>query len=184
MVPTREPGPGDRPIDRARAAIDRGARGLKAWWRSVDAPAPPVDAVDLTADDGNLSRAVELAAPVDDDFRAQVTEELARLRREVGARDAELLHALQRLATSFERVAERMESDARERQLLSEAVLRLERRLPPADHEAGPVGELPKGERVIGGRVTPAAPKRDPESREVDLPFTAIKAIKPSQVQL
>lgn len=173
MAPTREPGPGDRPIDRARAAIDRGARGLKAWWRSIDAPAEAGAAIDLTTDAEHPSQAVELADQVGDEFRASVAEELDRLRREVGARDAELLHALQRLAQSFERVADRLESDARDRQLLSEAVLRLERRLPPAEGPNGP-GELPKGERVIGGKVSPPAPQR----REVDLPFTNVKAIR------
>jgi hypothetical protein len=176
MAPTREPGPGDRPVDRARAAIDRGARGLKAWWRSIDAPAEPGAAIDLTADAEHRSQAVELADHAGDDFRASVAEELDRLRREVGARDGELLHALQRLAQSFERVADRLESDARERQLLSEAVLRLERRLPPAEGPNGSAGELPKGERVIGGRVSPPAP--EPARREVDLPFTNVKAIK------
>jgi hypothetical protein len=176
MAPTREPGPGDRPIDRARAAIDRGARGLKAWWRSIDAPAEPGAAIDLTTDAANPSAAVELAHQGGDDFRASVAEELDRLRREVGARDAELLHALQRLAQSFERVADRLESDARDRQLLSEAVLRLERRLPPAEGPDGAAGELPKGERVIGGKVSPPPPER--ARREVDLPFTNVKAIR------
>lgn len=176
MAPIRDPVPGGRPIDRARAALDQGARAVKTWWRSIDAPERPGAALDLTTEAPSTPHPNGSSSGVGDGFHASVVDELDRLRRDLGARDAELLHALQRLAESYERIAERLENDSRERQMLTEAVLRLERRLPAVEVRSGPTRELPTGERVIGGRVS--APEAQPDLPPPEVSPASVEAFE------
>src|SRR5919198_5049664 len=128
MVRNGISGPSDRPVERAKATFDQGVRAVKTWWRSREQQRRPATAIDLTTPspepqpDGS-----------GDALIAQVSEKLEHIRRDVDGHDVELLHALQRLATSYERVVAQLENDRRERRMLAEAVLRLERRLSPVE---------------------------------------------------
>ena len=93
--------------------------------------------------------------------------ELGRLRSEVRGRDADLVDALQRVAASYDRMADQLEHDRRVQALLAEALVRIDRRL--AAIEGGREGardagreaarpkreELPRAPRVIGGSIAP-----------------------------
>ncbi len=146
--------PGDRPIERARTTFDQGVRAVKTWWRARETPKQPASTVPL-ATDAHVPSASSLSNGTGDAVVAQVSAELERFRRDVDGHDIELLHALERLAGSYERVVVQLESDRRERRMLAEAVLRLERRLSAA--------ELSTGERVTGGWVGPETEPLPPD---------------------
>ncbi|HZJ26133.1 MAG TPA: hypothetical protein VFF40_03815 [Acidimicrobiia bacterium] len=94
--------------------------------------------------------------------RAELTE---TLRAQLGAlaegqagRDTDLVRALDRVAESYERVANRLADERRVQVLLAEALVRIEQRLTSLDPPSrGP--ELPRGPRVVGGSI---APPKDP----------------------
>ena len=157
MVRSAFPGPSDRPVERVRATLDQGVRAVKTWWRAREAarpsPRPYGVEVDLTTESPRHDTSDDSTR---DAVARYVTEEFDRMRREVDEHDVELLQALQRLASSYERVVERLETDRRERRLLAEAVLRLERRLSLLEPPDKPFTELPRGARVTGGWVSPA----------------------------
>ncbi len=90
--------------------------------------------------------------------------ELEQLRDEIRGRDTDLVDALQRVAASYDRMAEQLEHDRRVQALLAEALVRIDRRLagieagrPPTGREIGRAKreELPRGPRVIGGSIAP-----------------------------
>jgi hypothetical protein len=179
MVRTRTLRPNDRQIERARATLDQGVRAVKTWWRSVDAPKRAGRAIDLTAESAETPQPDGLSNGAADALVAYVTEELDRMRRDVDEHDVELLQALQRLAASYERIVERLESDRQERRMVAEAVLRLERRLASGEVGSGSAGELPSGERVTGGWVSPA-PQPDSPPSAVEPATTIEEAIAAS----
>ncbi len=155
MVRSAFPGPSDRPVERVRATLDQGVRAVKTWWRARETAhlvsRPHHVDVDLTSESPRHDTSEDGTR---DTVARYVTEEFDRMRREVDEHDVELLQALKRLASSYERVVERLETDRRERRLLAEAVLRLERRLSVLEPPAKPFTELPRGERVTGGWVS------------------------------
>jgi hypothetical protein len=165
MVRSAIPGPSDHPVERARATFDQGIRAVKTWWRSRDVPVRPGGGIDLTTEPHDSQPSSSNGTG--DAVVAHVTEELDRMRRDVERNDVELLQALQRLAASYERVVERLESDRRERRMLAEAVLRLERRISQGELASGSAGELSSGERVTGGWVMPVPePDSPPHAAE------------------
>jgi hypothetical protein len=165
MVRNKIPGPSDRPVERARATVDQGIRAVKTWWRSRDVPNRFGGGIDLTTEPHDPQPS--FSNGTGDAVVGYVTEELDRMRRDVEHNDVELLQALQRLAASYERVVERLESDRLERRMLAEAVLRLERRLSVGEPAGGSVGELSSSDRVTGGWVTPV-PEPDSRPHPVD----------------
>ena len=89
--------------------------------------------------------------------------ELGRPRGEVRGRDADLVDALQRVAASYDRMADQLDHARKVQALLAEALIRIDRRL--AAIEGGREGgrevarpkreELPRAPRVIGGSIAP-----------------------------
>jgi hypothetical protein len=147
MVRNGTSGPSDRSVERAKATFDQGVRAVKTWWRSREEQRRPLPAVDPITEPPEPPAEDRVDALV-----AQVSQELEQVRHDVDGHDVELLHALERLATSYERVVQRLDEDRRERRMLAEAVLRLERRLSePGRSNAEPTN----GERITGGWVTP-----------------------------
>jgi hypothetical protein len=169
----------ERPAERVRATFDQGVRAVKTWWRSVETPKLPNHAnndIDLTTEPPDPQPSAATASPSNDVLFSYVTEELDRIRRDVDEHNLELLHALERLAASYERVADRLESDRRERRMLAEAVLRLERRLEPVEPASSSLAELSSGDRVTGGWVTPTHDTSSPSTAAESATATGAEA--------
>jgi hypothetical protein len=105
------------------------------------------------------SPAVPEAAPTPDRVDAltdAIGGELGRLRGEIRGRDADLVHALQQVAASYDRVAARLDDERRVQELLAEALVRIDRRLATIEGRGNSSQvELPRGPRVIGGSIEP-----------------------------
>ena len=93
-----------------------------------------------------------------------ISGELGQLRGEIRGRDADLVDALQRVAASYDRMADQLEHDRRVQALLAEALVRIDRRIGGIETGRDATGreigrpkreELPRGPRVIGGSIAP-----------------------------
>lgn len=96
--------------------------------------------------------------------RAELTEtlrsHLGALKLEQAGRDEDLVAALERVAESYERVADRVDDERRVQMLLAEALVRIEQRLTAIEAPAREP-ELPRGPRLIGGSIGPPdSPRR------------------------
>lgn len=90
--------------------------------------------------------------------RAELTEtlrlHLGELAQDQRSRDDDLVHALEHVAASYEKIADRLSDERRVQVLLAEALVRIEHRLAALDAPSrGP--ELPRGPRVVGGSIAP-----------------------------
>lgn len=96
--------------------------------------------------------------------RAELTEtlrsQLGALAQDQASRDTDLVHALEHVAASYERIADRLADERRVQVLLAEALVRIEHRLTALDSPSrGP--ELPRGPRVVGGSIAPSGDPPD-----------------------
>jgi hypothetical protein len=140
-------GPGVRVMGRRRRARAEAERAAAVPAAAV----PPV----TPAEDPRAPEWMEA-------LTAALGGELGRLRGEVRARDADLVAALERIADSYDRLADQVADHRRVNALLAEALVRIDRRL--AALESGRSGREslpgPAAPRVIGGSITPPAELR------------------------
>jgi hypothetical protein len=95
------------------------------------------------------------------------------IRETIASRDSELLRALQRVGTTCEALAERVQLDRIERTALTDAVSRLSTAIAVASAFTLPPTSTTATGTVIGGTVEPTAPPIDPVFARAEVVETA-----------